>query len=116
LQLIVQQTVANLAALPNRKPLNIAVGIAIPTIEAWLLCGNDSRGSEAAWHQSNAATQGPTYRKVLKVALYGSDISPQQKRNQIAREAATRLAQDINVLETHFPVGFGLLAQAIRNW
>ena len=116
LQLIVKQTVATLAALPNRLPLNIAVGVAIPTMEAWLLCGNDPRGAEAAWHQSDAAKQGATYCKVLKTALYGSEISPQQKRNQIARDAATRLAQDINVLETHFPIGFGLLAEAIRNW
>jgi hypothetical protein len=116
LQLIAEQTRSALSAVQHRKPLNIAVGLAIPTIEAWLLCGVDSRGSEAAWHQSNAASYGSSYRKVLKKALYGSEISPQQKRNQIAREAATRLAKDINQLETHFPIGFGLLAEAIRNW
>ncbi len=116
LQRIVKQTAASLAALPNRLPLNIAAGVAIPTMEAWLLCGNDPRGAEAAWHQSDAAKQGATYRKILKTALYGSENLPYQKRDQIAREAATRLAQDINVLETHFPIGFGLLANAIRNW
>lgn len=116
MQMVAKLTLQRLPVLSNRAELKVAVGLAIPTIEAWLLCGNDPRGAEAAWHQSDAAKQGATYRKILKTVLYGSEISPQQKRNQIARDADTRLAQDINLLETHFPIGFRPLAEAIRNW
>lgn len=31
------------------RPLKIALGLAVPTIEAWLLCGVDSHVTEAAW-------------------------------------------------------------------
>ena len=35
--------------LPNRPRIKTAVGIAVPAIEAWFLCGSDPRVSEAAW-------------------------------------------------------------------
>ena len=116
LQQIARATMAALKPIPERPLLKIAIGIAVPTIEAWLLCGIDQRGAEAAWHQNELARVGSSYRNVLKKAIYGSEIAPQSTKNQITHEAATRLAQDISLLETHFPIGFGLLANAIRNW
>jgi hypothetical protein len=65
----VRQSVHARPALP---PLKIALGLAAPAIEAWLLCGVDPHVTEAAW--INGLKQGPMpYTKdELKQRLYGT--------------------------------------------
>jgi hypothetical protein len=93
-----------------------AVGLAVPAIEAWFLCGNDSSASEAAWLQGGFSTFGSDYRKGLKQKLYGkTPVSSLFKAARMKEESA-RLAANLSLLESHFPNGFGALANAIRNW
>lgn len=41
LRLVAEQVQSGLTEVPNRAPLKTAFGLAIPAIEAWLLCGLD---------------------------------------------------------------------------
>lgn len=45
----VSDTIALLRAVPKRPPLKVAVGLAVPSIEAWYRCGVDPHVTEAAW-------------------------------------------------------------------
>jgi len=110
------QTLNRLAPVPGRATIKIAAGIAIPAIEAWFLCGSDPRASEAAWLQGGASMRGADFRKKLKRTLYGEDFAPQAIRIRRVREEALRLTQDLSLLESYFPNGFGPLAHAIRGW
>jgi hypothetical protein len=112
----VQQTLPQLVQVANRATLKVAIGIAVPAIEAWFLCGNDPRATEAFWRQGGFPTRGSDMRKGLKRALYGKEPASSSHKSQRAQTEAQRLAQDLSLLETHFPIGFGALAHAIRNW
>lgn len=107
------QELARLTPLPGRAPVKIAIGIAIPTIEAWFLCGNDHRASEAVWLTGGNSMRGATYRENLKRALHSGSALPKAQRAQIE---ARRLAQDISLLENHFPAGFGSLVRVLKSW
>src|SRR5712671_1321478 len=72
---IIHQVLANVTPRHARTPLNVAVGLAVPAIEAWLLCGEDPHVTEAAW--INALKQGrqatmPYTKNALKQQLYGT--------------------------------------------
>ncbi len=112
----IDRTLERLNPVAGRATIKIAAGIAVPAIEAWFLCGHDSRASEAAWLQGGPSMRGADYRKKLKRTLYGEDFAPQAVRVRRLREESLRLAQDLSLLESHFPAGFGLLARAIRSW
>jgi hypothetical protein len=60
--------------------------------------------------------RGADFRKKLKKALYGEDFAPQAIRARRMREEALRLAQDLSLLESYFPNGFGPLAREVRSW
>jgi hypothetical protein len=107
---------ARLKPLAERALLKCAVGLAVPSLEAWLLCGKDGRATEAAWQQGGTNTVGSDQRKELKRLVYGSSLTSRQAKAQRMREEASRLAQDLSLLETYFPLGFGALARAIRSW
>lgn len=96
--------------------LKIAIGLAVPSIEAWYLCGTDTRGSEAAWLQTEERKRNTMYRNRLKYAVYQTERPTLELEKRYATAAAQRLAQDISLLETHFPKGFGPLIKTIRTW
>ncbi len=60
--------------------------------------------------------RGADFRKKLKRSLYGEDFAPQAIRIRRMREEALRLAQDLFLLESYFPSGFGSLARKVRSW
>jgi len=113
---VVHQVLGNLTPVPNRSPLKTAVGLAVPTIEAWLRCSRDAHVSEAAW-VVGLGGQGPwPYSKIdLKQAAYGVDRPSLELETRCATEEAQRLAQDLSVLEQMFP-GFRTLANDVRSW
>lgn len=49
---------------------------------------------------------GASFRKELKRALYGKDLAPSPLKQQRLNEEALRLAQDLDMLEKFFPIGF----------
>lgn len=118
LRRIVNSELENLTRTPGKENFRIAVGVAVPAIEAWLLCGINPHASEATWINKQKEKDFSTYddRKHLKVELYDSHIASSKIMTQRGVESAQRLAADIERLETLFPEGFGNMANEIRSW
>jgi hypothetical protein len=104
-----------LSAVPGRAEIKTAVGLAIPAIEAWYLCGRDPHLTEALIIQKTSAQIVP-FKKQLKRDVYGTDRPSLELEMKHAIEEATRLATMLDDLETFFPNGFGPLARDVRNW
>lgn len=113
---IVNRVLGYVTPVPNRPSIKTAVGLAVPTIEAWYRCGPDPRVTEAAW--ANGLQQGrfPYSKNDLKQAVYGTDRPSLDLETRRGTEEAQRLAQNLDVLEQMFPGGFGALANDVRNW
>jgi hypothetical protein len=105
-----------LTPVVNRVPIKVAVGLAVPAIEAWYLCGIDPHVNEATWVRKLGGER-ITYDKMsLKQASYGSDRAPNALKTEKATIAAQRLATRLDLLERLFPNGYGPFAQSLRNW
>jgi hypothetical protein len=96
--------------------LQIALGLAVPTIEAWLLCGVDPHVTESAW--INGLKQGsmPYTKKELKHRLYGTSHPTLEVETEAMKKAASRLAENLSPLENLFAQGFGPLRDSIKSW
>lgn len=110
----VQRQVRPRAGLP---PLKIALGLAVPAIEAWLLCGADSHVAEAAWINGLKEDPGwmPYTKGGLKERLYGTSHPSLAIETDAMKTAATRLCQNLPTIERLFPHGFGALATSLRS-
>jgi hypothetical protein len=98
----------------TRAPIKVAIGLAVPAIEAWFQCGVDPRVNEAAWIRKQNFGESIGYdRMTLKKSIYNSTrILDTQK----AVEAAENLVPRIDMLDKLFPGGFGTFSNDIRNW
>jgi hypothetical protein len=92
------------------------VGVAVPAIEAWYLCGRDETVSEAAWIAGQQKGIPPYTRRDLKWRVYGTDRPSLPFETQRALEAVRRHHGDVRRLETDFPGGFGAFAADLRSW
>ena len=110
------QTQSQLAPATGRSQLKLAMGLAVPAIEAWYLCGVESGVSENAWRQGLESGHPPYTNNSLKQKVYGTDRPSIELETVKAKEAAQRLTGDLEKLERQFPVGFGALAAALRDW
>lgn len=100
----------------SHGPIVTAVGLAVPAIEAWFLCGKDSNVSENAWVQGQKEKRPPYTRVGLKQTVYGSDRPGLGLETARAIEEMRRVAADIEHFHRKFPIGFGSLLQDIRAW
>jgi hypothetical protein len=100
----------------GRPPLKVAVGLAVPAIEAWYLCGVERAVSEAAWLVGMNSRKPPYTKRSLKTKVYGNDRLSLEVMTTRAVEQATRLAANFQNLESFFRGGFGPLAREIRSW
>jgi hypothetical protein len=100
----------------DRPPLKIAIGLAVPSIEGWLLCGVDPHVNEAAW--ANGLKQGrePFPKLSLKEKLYGTSRPSLATETEAMTHAATRLSKNLRSLEAAFPQGFGVLKRTLVSW
>jgi hypothetical protein len=116
LRRICEQIRGNFPPRGTLPPLKIVLGLAVPAIEAWLLCGVDPHVTEAAW--INGLKQGPMpYTKNgLKEKLYGTSHPSLEAETKAMTKAASRLAADFSSLEMFFPGGFGPLRDSLRSW
>lgn len=103
-------------ARPGRQPLKVAIGLAVPMIEAWLLCGSDSQITEAAWANGLKEGREPYPKLSLKEKLYGSSRESSAIKVEAMKKAAERLALNMKMIESAFPHGFGALAKDLRSW
>ena len=99
-------------------PLKVAIGLAVPTIEAWLLCGIDSHVTEAAWINMLKDKRGraPYTKGELKRKLYGTSHPSLSLETEKMIEAAKRLRNDLTLPEKLFPHGFGALVKSLNSW
>ena len=93
-----------------------AVGIAVPAIEAWYLCGQDPQVTELAWMDGQAQGAAPYTRRDLKWRVYGTDRPSLGFEIQRAVDCVRRHHGDPRRLEADFPNGFGALARDLRAW
>jgi hypothetical protein len=116
LRTVIRQVCGQLKEMPARQTLKVASGVAVPAIEAWYLCGIDMAVTEAAWRQGFESGSFPFTTNELKKRVYGTDRPPLAVETRHAVEEARRLAQNLHLLETYFPTGFGSLVFDIQKW
>ncbi len=116
LRAIVRQALKNLPPAQGRARLQTAVGLAVPAVEAWYLCGRDETVTEAAWLDGQAAGVPPYTRRELKQRVYGTMHPSLPFEVQRATEEMARHDGDFRRLEFDFPGGFGALAADLRRW
>ena len=112
---LIEQTQQTLKPRAGRGPIKTAVGLSIPAIEAWYLCGKDPTATEAMWFQSGLFRHGRNHRNSLKRIVYGTDRLTRAFHPR-AEEEARQLVPRLEELEKLFPTGFGALARDLRNW
>lgn len=112
----VEELRSSLRPIPGHVPLRIAVGVASPAIEAWLLCHGRAEISEATWEKGLTDKHEPYSKLSLKQMLYGMDKPNLGLETERMIQAATQMAGQISLLESRFPNGFGLLAKELRTW
>lgn len=93
-----------------------AIGLAVPAIEAWYLCGRDTSITEAAWLAGQESGRPPYTRRELKWRVYGTDRPTLPFEVKRAVQEVSRHRGDVRRLENDFPAGFGSLARDLRAW
>jgi hypothetical protein len=100
----------------GRPELQIAVGLAVPSIEAWYLAGKNHQVGEAAWKTGLASGRLPFTRPQLKELVYGTNRPSIELETERATAEARRIIADMKAIESASPAGFGLMAEQIRTW
>lgn len=116
LRAVFRRTLKNLPPARGRTAPLRAVGVAVPAIEAWLLCGQDPEVTEAAWVAGQEKGMAPYTRRDLKARVYGTTRPTLPLEIQRAVAAVSRHRGDVRRLENDFPHGFGALARDLRAW
>jgi hypothetical protein len=111
-----RRTVRNLPPARGRERVLRAVGLAVPAIEAWLLCGRDTSVTEAAWMQGQGSGRPPYTRAQLKWKVYGTERPSLPHEIRRAVQEVSRHRGDVRRLENDFPNGFGALTRDLRAW
>ncbi|MCH8822127.1 MAG: hypothetical protein IH984_01340 [Planctomycetes bacterium] len=114
---LVENILGTLPARAGRAPLKVAIGMATPAIEAWLLSGIERNCTEAWFReeQSKGRLSGQA-RRDLKIKKYGSLQASANIRMLRTLENANRIAEDLDALEQRFQFGFGHLRKSLAEW
>lgn len=113
LRAVHRQTTKGLPPAHGRARVVRAIGVAVPAIEAWYLCGRDPRVTEAAWREGQERGRAPYTRAELKLRVYGTDRPSLALEIQGALREVARHRRDLRRLENDFP-GFAFLAADLR--
>ncbi|MBA4138181.1 MAG: hypothetical protein C0518_12765 [Opitutus sp.] len=116
LRAVFRRTMKNLPPARGRASPLRAVGLAVPAIEAWLLCGHAHHVTEADWMAGQESGRTPFTRKELKTRVYGTTRPSLPLEIERAVEEVTRHRGDVRRLENDFPNGFGALVRDLRKW
>jgi len=103
---------------PFPHELKSAIGLAVPAMEAWLLCGEDNRVCEAAWINARKQNTFPYTPRDLKCRLYGTERPSLEQETEAMIQHSSRIVESgpLELLERLFPLGFGMLANQLRAW
>ncbi len=115
LRAVFRKTIKNFPAAQGRERVLQGIGLAVPAVEGWYLCGREPQVSEIAWVQGQESGRAPYTRRELKARVYGTDRPSLQLETEYAVAAARRHALDLRRLEYDFP-GFAALSEDIRAW
>ncbi len=110
---VFRRTTKKLPRVHGRDRVLRGVGVAVPAIEGWYLCGRDASVSEAAWVAGQANGRPPYSRAELKGRVYGTDRPSLPHEIRCALQEAARHHADLRRLEFDFP-GFAVLARDLR--
>jgi len=114
---VVDEVVPYLKPVGGREEtLKVALGLAVPAIEAWYLCGQRGDVSEEAWEKGLAEGRDPYSKRQLKNLVYGTDRPQLALEQQFAIKHARQLASRLDLLADKFPVGFGALRRDVSRW
>ena len=113
LRAVFRQTAKNFKPAHGRARLLRVIGVAVPAIEAWYLCGHDPSVLEAAWVEGQTRGVVPYTRAELKLRVYGTDRPSLPHETRCALHHVERHRRDSAQLENDFP-GFRSLAQDLR--
>ena len=69
----VRSELSKLRPLPNRSDVKIALGLAVPAIEAWYRAGLDAHVNEVAWNRKLLGEDVSYDKRSLKKDTYGSN-------------------------------------------
>ena len=116
LRAVFRRTLKNLPPAHGRERVLRAVGLAVPAIEAWYLCGRDTSVTEAMWVSGQVAGLAPYTRRELKWRVYGTERPSLPLEIRRAVQEVSRHHGDLRRLENDFPQGFGSLARDLRSW
>ncbi|HEY8994856.1 MAG TPA: hypothetical protein VIM71_09360 [Lacunisphaera sp.] len=116
LRAVFRRTSRNLPPARGRERVLRAVGVCVPALEAWLLCGRDTSVTEQAWLDGQAVGRAPYTRRELKWRVYGTERPSLQHELKRAVQEVSRHHGDVRRLENDFPNGFGALARDLRSW
>ncbi|MBL9215082.1 MAG: hypothetical protein JNG83_06365 [Opitutaceae bacterium] len=116
LRAVFRRATKNLPPSHGRSRVLRAVGLCVPALEAWLLCGRDTSVTEAAWTEGQAAGRPPYTRRELKWRVYGTERPSLPHEVKRAVQEVSRHRGDVRRLENDFPQGFGVLARDLRGW
>lgn len=110
-----RKTTKNFPPANGRNRVLQGIGLAVPAMEGWYLCGRDEEVGEAGWIKGQESGRPPYTRRELKARVYGTDRPSLQLMTTHALSAARRHALDLRRLENDFP-GFAALANDVRAW
>lgn len=110
-----RRTVKNLPPARGRAKVLQAVGLAVPAMEGWYLCGREEGVTEQGWREGLEEGRLPYTRRELKEKAYGTDRPNLALTTEVGVREARRLGKDLRRLEYDFP-GFRWMANAIREW
>jgi hypothetical protein len=116
LRKIIDRAKQQVKPIQGRPALKVAIGLAVPAIEAWYLAGNNHQVGEPARAVGVANGRPPFTRPQLKKLVYGTDRPSVELQTERAVTESRRIIQDLSAVETAFPSGFGLMAKEIRSW
>lgn len=116
LRAVFRQTTKKLRPMHGRERVLRCVGVAVPAMEAWYLCGVNPEVTESTWLAGQASGRPPYTRAELKWRVYGTERPSLPHETRRALEAVQRHRRDVRRLEADFPGGFGSLARDLRSW
>jgi len=117
LRRIVDGAISRLRPVAGRSLIKVALGLAVPAIEAWYRFASDPRVTEAAWLLGlSGGGPFPYTRRQLKHAVYETVRPSLELETECAIREARRLVQNLPQFEDFFPHGFGNLARQVRTW
>jgi hypothetical protein len=116
LRSVVRQLKSKLNPTPSRDIIQTALGLAVPSVEAWYRCGLDPHINEATWARKLQGEKINYTRRSLKYDVYGTERPSLELETRYATEAAQRLINDIHTLERLFPSGFGPFMRDLNSW